>query len=90
MASFVIVIVFGMFIAIKIREFKDNNPRSIWLHRQAMDRMYNNSVDAKHIAAQLKLCEKKTVETKPEAKVVKNKDSKQVKFSVNLNLAIIR
>ncbi len=90
LASFVVVIVFGTFIAFKIREFQDNNPRSIWLHRQAMDRMYHNSVNAKYIASQLKLYEKKPVKAKTEAKVVKNIESKQAKFNSNLNLAISR
>lgn len=85
LASFVLVIVFGTFIAIKIREFQDNNPRSIWLHRQAMDRMYHNSVNAKYIASQLRLYEKKPVKHSPVASVSKTNKSKH--FVPKLTLA---
>ena len=84
LASFVLVIVFGTFIAIKIREFQDNNPRSIWLHRQAMDRMYHNSVNAKYIASQLKLYEKKTVKHSPIVALKHTKRSKH--FTPQLTL----
>jgi len=52
-AAFSIVMLFGVFTAVKIAEFQSTNSRSIWLHRQAMDRMYHNSKDAQLIARRL-------------------------------------
>jgi hypothetical protein len=59
LASFTVVLIFGIFTAVKIREFQQNNPESILLHRQAMDRMYYNCVNAKYYEQMLKPYEKK-------------------------------
>ena len=52
-ASFSLVLYLGIFIAIKIAKFQSTNSRSIWLHRQAMDKLYNNSNNAELIARRL-------------------------------------
>ena len=53
-ASFIVVLIFGIFAAVKINEFQQNNPESILRHRQAMDRMYHNSANAEYYEKMLK------------------------------------
>ena len=53
-ASFGVVMVFAIFTAVKIFEFQSHNLKSILLHRQAMDRMYNYSQKAEYYDAQIK------------------------------------
>ena len=58
LASFIVVLIFGVFTAVKIGEFQQSNPESILRHRQAMDRMYHNSINAKYYENMLKPYEK--------------------------------
>ncbi|MEI6054074.1 MAG: hypothetical protein WCQ49_01760 [Candidatus Saccharibacteria bacterium] len=51
--AFSVVIIFGVFIARKIAKFQSTNSRSIWRHRQEMDKLYHNSKDAEFIARRL-------------------------------------
>jgi hypothetical protein len=53
-ASFGVVMIFAIFTAVKIVEFQSHNVKSILLHRQAMDRMYNYSQKAEYYDAQIK------------------------------------
>ena len=89
LASYAVVIVLGVFTAVKIREFQQNNPKSLLLHQQQMDKMYHNGVNAKMIATQLeiidKLQQKKTVECVPTTKVEHAKSSER--FAPKLSLA---
>jgi hypothetical protein len=66
LASFIVVLIFGIFTAVKIGEFQQNNPESILRHRQAMDRMYHNSINAKYYENMLRPYEKTVkIENKP-------------------------
>ncbi|PIQ70678.1 hypothetical protein COV88_02865 [Candidatus Saccharibacteria bacterium CG11_big_fil_rev_8_21_14_0_20_41_19] len=53
-ASFIVVIIFGIFTVVKINEFQKNNPESILLHRQFIDRMYNYGAQAEYYKLSLK------------------------------------
>lgn len=53
-ASFSVVMIFAIFTAVKIDEFQSHNVKSILLHRQAMDRMYNYSQNAEYYDARIK------------------------------------
>jgi len=64
-ASFVVVLIFAIFAAVKIAEFQQNNPESILLHRRAMDRMYNYGANAEYYELLLKPYEKNTVGPEP-------------------------
>jgi uncharacterized protein YktA (UPF0223 family) len=68
-ASFIVVLIFGIFTAVKINEFQQNNPESILLHRQAMDRMYHNSVNAKYFEEMLRPYKNKVVFGKNPVKI---------------------
>jgi len=61
-ASFIVVIIFGIFTVVKINEFQKNNPESILLHRQFIDRMYNYNAQAEYHELLLKPYEKKIAE----------------------------
>ncbi|OIP85898.1 hypothetical protein AUK57_02240 [Candidatus Saccharibacteria bacterium CG2_30_41_52] len=61
-ASFIVVLIFGIFAAVKINEFQQNNPESILLHRQFIDRMYNYNAQAEYYELLLKPYEKKIAE----------------------------
>lgn len=47
-ASFIVVLIFAIFTAVKINEIQRSNPVSRLLHLQAMDQMYHNDVNATH------------------------------------------
>jgi hypothetical protein len=64
LASFIVVLIFGVFTAVKIDEFQQSNPESVLLYRQAMDRMYNYGAKAEYYELQLKQYEKKKVVVK--------------------------
>ena len=86
LASFIVLSIFGIFTAVKINEFQQNNPESILLHRQAMDRMYNYSAKAEYYELLLKPYAKK----KAVAKVIKYQRTKQTNNINGLNLALVR
>lgn len=81
LAAYAVVMIFGVFTAIKIREFQQNNPKSLLLHEQQMDRIYHNGVNAKMIASQLeiidKLHQKNTVKHLPTSKIKRAKSSER-------------
>ncbi len=83
-ASFIVVLIFGIFTAVKINEFQENNPVSILLYRQAMDRMYHNSVDAKYYEEMLRPYEERNA-TK---KAINYQKTKQVNHTDSLQLAL--
>jgi hypothetical protein len=83
LASFIVVVIFGIFTAVKIREFQQNNPESILLHRQAMDRMYHNSVNAEYYERMLKPYEKKKVAKR----LAKSQKSTDLAFYAQLTTA---
>ena len=63
LASFIVVLIFGIFTAVKIGEFQQSNPESILRHRQAMDRMYNYGAKAEYYETMLRPYEKeKTIQ----------------------------
>lgn len=86
-ASFIVVLIFGIFTAFKINEFQQSNPESILLHRQAMDRMYNYGAKAEYYEtllrpyARIKLKQDKAVEIGI---------NKQIGYANNLNFSLIR
>ncbi len=84
LASFIVVLIFGVFTAVKIDEFQQNNPESILRHQQAMDRMYNYGAKAEHYELLLKPYEnKKTV-----AKVIIYEKTEQTNHINGLNLVL--
>jgi hypothetical protein len=82
-ASFIVVLIFGVFTAFKISEFQQSNRKSILLHNQAMDRMYNNGSKAEYYKMLLKPYEKKIT-----PKAVKTQKTRQVKNVNGLSLAL--
>ena len=85
-ASFIVVLIFGIFTAVKIGEFQQNNPESILRHRQAMDRMYNYGAKTEYYELALKPYEKKTVDIE----VIAHQRAKRVNHTNILNLALSR
>ena len=85
-ASFIVVLIFGVFTAVKIDEFQQNNPESILLHRQAMDRMYNYGAKAEYYEMLLKPYEKKKIVSK----AIKHKKAEKISNINNLNFALSR
>lgn len=59
LASFIVVLIFGVFTAVKIDEFQQSNPESMLLHYQAMDRIYNNGAKSEYYELLLKPYEEK-------------------------------
>ncbi len=86
LASFIVVLIFGVFTAVKINEFQQSNPESILLHRQAMDRMYNYSAKAEYYEMLLKPYEKKKIVSK----AIKYKKAEKMSNINNLNFALSR
>lgn len=86
-ASFIVVLIFAIFTAVKINEFQQSNSKSILLHCQAMDRMYNYGAKAERYEAllrpykRIKLKQNKTVEIETD---------KQIRYANNLNFSLIR
>jgi len=98
-AAFSIVMLFGVFTAVKIAEFQSTNSKSIWLHRQAMDRMYHNSKDAQFIARRLADLDRRDARVKAKMDMVRAKRAERVsavendnrlKAAGNLNLILSR
>ena len=87
LASFIVVFIFGIFTAIKVNEFQQNNPVSILLHRQAMDRMYNYGAKAEYYKALLGSYERIKVK---QNKIVETETNKQIGYTNNLNLSLNR
>lgn len=87
LASFIVALIFGIFTAVKINEFQQNNPESILLHRQAMDRMYNYSAKAEYYEALLRPYER--IKLKQD-KTVEIETNRQIGYANNLNLSLIR
>jgi uncharacterized membrane protein len=87
LVSFIVVLIFGIFTAVKINEFQQSNPESILRHRQAMDRMYHNSVNAKYYEEMLKPYEKKVVIAKNQVKTKVIQRAKRISRSGYQNLA---
>ena len=87
LASFIVVLIFGVFTAVKIDEFQQSNPESILLHRQAMDRMYNYGAKAEYYEALLRPYER--IKLKQD-KTVEIETNKQIGYANNLNLLLIR
>jgi hypothetical protein len=84
LASFIVVLFFGIFTAVKINEFQQSNPESILLHRQAMDRMYNYGAKAEYFELLLKPYAKK----KSVAKVIIYEKTEQTNHINGLNLVL--
>ena len=82
LASFAVVMVFATFTGVKIREFQEHNPKSFWLHEQAMDKMYHYGVNAERIAKRLEFIDQrneiKMAERKRVAKLNDIKNSKHL------------
>jgi len=98
-AAFSIIMLFGIFTAVKIAQFQSTNSRSIWLHCQAMDRMYHNSKDAQLIARRLADLDRRDARVRAEMDIVRAKraeqalmakDKKRTEVSGNLNLVLSR
>ncbi len=87
LASFIIVLIFAIFMAVKINEFQQNNPESILIHRQAMDRMYHNGVDAGYYEEMLKPYEKKDVIAKNPVRSKVARHQKRISHNGYQNLA---
>jgi hypothetical protein len=86
LTSFIIVLIFGIFTAVKINEFQQSNPESILRHRQAMDRMYNYGAKAGYYELLLKpYAMKKAV-----ANEIKYPKTKQSNHFNGLNLTLAR
>jgi L-cystine uptake protein TcyP (sodium:dicarboxylate symporter family) len=85
-ASFIVVLIFAIFIAVKINEFQQSNPESILRHRQAMDRMYNYGAKAEYYELLLKPYEKKRIVSK----ATKHKTAEKMSNINNLNFALSR
>jgi len=92
LAAFSIVMLFGIFTAFKIAEFQSTNSRSIWLHRQAMDRMYGYSKNAEYISRRLADLDRRDarINAKQVKHVVLAKNEKRIEISGNLNLVLSR
>ena len=86
-ASFVFVLIFGIFVAVKISKFQEYNRESILRHRQAMDRMYNYGAKAEYYEQLLKPYKIHSNKTK---KVIKHQKSKQISYVSKLKLVPIR
>jgi len=90
LASFIVVLIFGIFTAVKINGFQQSNPESILLHRQAMDRMYNYSAKAEYYEAMLRPYEKMVKKKKITNKTIRYQKTKQINLTSNLNLLLGR
>ena len=86
-ASFALVLIFGIFVAVKISKFQEYNPESILRHRQAMDKMYNYGAKAEYYEQLLKPYKIHANKTK---RVTKQRKAKQVSYVSKLKLAPIR
>ena len=87
LASFVLVLIFGIFVAVKISKFQEYNRESILRHRQAMDKMYNYGAKAKYYEQLLKPYKTHPNKTKG---VIKQQKVKQISYVSKLKLAPIR
>ena len=87
LASFVLVLIFGIFVAVKISKFQEHNRESILRHRQAMDKMYNYSAKAEYYEQLLKPYKIHSNRTK---RVTKQQKTKQISYVSKLKLAPIR
>ncbi len=83
--ALVVVLIFGIFTAVKINEFQEKDPESVLRHWQAMDRLYHGSVNAAYYQHMLELYG-------IEPKIVKTKiyKSKKMNKQPSLRLAIAR
>jgi len=86
LASFALVLIFGIFVAVKISKFQEHNRESILRHRQAMDRMYNYSAKAEYYKKLLKPYKIHSNKTK---RVIKQQKAKQISYVSKLKLAPI-
>jgi hypothetical protein len=86
-ASIIVVLVFAIFTAVKINEFQQSNPKSILLHRQAMDQMYNYGAKAEYYELLLKPYEKDKIK---QSMISKTKTTKHIAHANSLNLVLIR
>ena len=86
-ASFVLVLIFGIFVSVKISKFQEHNRESILRHRQAMDRMYNYGTKAKYYEKLLKPYKIHSNKTK---RVKKQQKAKQISYISKLKLSPIR
>lgn len=87
LASFALVLIFGIFIAIKISKFQEHNRESILRHRQAMDKMYNYGAKAEYYEQLLKPYKIHANRTK---RITKQQRTKQISYVSKLKLAPIR
>ncbi|NTU72564.1 hypothetical protein HGB07_00070 [Candidatus Roizmanbacteria bacterium] len=85
LASFIVMLIFAIFTAVKINEFQQSNQESILLHRQAMDRMYNYGAKAEYYRMLLKPYEKKAIN-----RAAKSRKANQINHINSLNLALSR
>ena len=95
-AAFSIVLLFGIFTAVKIAQFQSTNSRSIWLHRQAMDRMYGYSKNAEYISRRLADLDRRDARLKAKMDALRVKRSvivennEQVEIDSSLRLVLGR
>lgn len=83
-ASYSVVFLFGIIIAMRTAKFQSTDSRSIWLYRQAMDKMYHNSQNAVFIARRLEDLDKKDARIKAE----KEYHKKNSKAKATLNISV--